>query len=118
MMKRLCAVGLLLLSLLLVYGCSSIPAGTDKITDLLKNGAGRLGQNVTVVGLAETKTPMTSFRMFKIYQGGEFIWVKLPEGVEEPPQGMNVRVAGVLKEDEFTVIGKVFYIDASSVRME
>lgn len=117
-MKNLYTAVFLMVALMLSYGCSSIPAGTDKIVDLEKSGAARLGQNVTVVGMAETKTPLSSFGMFKLYQNQNFIWVALPEGAEEPPQGMNVRVAGVIQEKEFTIIGKAFYIEASKITME
>jgi len=117
-MKNSCSAVFLILSLLLFFGCSSIPSGTDKITDLQTKGAERLGQNVIVVGMADTKTPLSSFRMFKVYQNEDFIWVTLPEGAEEPPQGMTVRAAGVLQQKEFTVIGKVFYVEATKISME
>jgi hypothetical protein len=117
-MKNFYVAVILVLSLLLLFGCSSVPSGTDKITNLVKQGAERLGQNVVVVGMADTKTPLSSFRMFKLYQDSDFIWVTLPEGAEEPPQGMNVRAAGVLQQKEFNVIGKVFYVEATKVTME
>jgi hypothetical protein len=56
--------------------------------------------------------------MFKLYQNENFIWVTLPEDAEEPPQGMNVRAAGVLQEKEFSVIGKVIYVEATKITME
>jgi hypothetical protein len=117
-MKNIYLAVFLILSLLILFGCSSIPSGTDKITDLQKQGAQRLGQNVVVVGMADTKTPLSSFRMFKLYQNENFIWVTLPEDAEEPPQGMNVRAAGVLQEKEFSVIGKVIYVEATKITME
>lgn len=117
-MQNLYTSVFLILALLLSYGCSSIPSGTDKIVDLQKDGAARLGQNVTVVGMADVKTPLSSFRLFKLYQGQNFIWVELPEGAEEPPQGMNVRVTGAMQEKEFAIIGKVIHIEATKVAME
>jgi len=117
-MKNIYVAAFLVLSLLLLFGCSSVPSGTEKIVDLQKQGASRLGQNVIVVGMADTKTPLSSFRMFKLYQDENFIWVTLPEGAEEPPQGMTVRAAGVLQQKEFNVIGKVIYVEAAKVTME
>jgi hypothetical protein len=88
------------------------------IKDILANPAAKLGQEVVVVGIAETRTSMSSFKMFKLYQGGDNLWVTLPESTEEPPQGIKVRVTGPLQEKEFTIIGKVFYIEATKVAME
>jgi hypothetical protein len=117
-MKKLCAAVFLVLWLLISLGCSSTPSGTISIGDIQKNTAERLGQNVVVVGMADTRTPLSSFRMFKLYDGSKFLWVKLPEGAEEPPQGIDVRVTGPLREGEFNIIGKVFYIDSTKVAME
>ncbi len=117
-MKQSCTAVLLVLSLLLISGCSSIPSGTDAIRDLQKKGAEAIGQNVIVVGMADTKTPLSSFRVIKVYQGQEFIWVVLPEGAEEPPQGLNVRVTGAIQEREFPVVGKALCIEAKKIMME
>lgn len=117
-MKTTCAAACISVLLLLSISCSSVPSGTDRIDELQKNAASRLGQNVTVVGMAETKTPMSSFRMFKVYQDEKNLWVKLPDGTDEPPQGVNVRVIGPLQQKEFNLIGKVYYIEANKVRME
>jgi hypothetical protein len=118
-MKKPYAAAFLGLLLLFSIGCSSIPSGTERIDELLKNAASRIGQDVVVVGMADTKTPMSSFKMFKIYQkNNQNIWVLRPEGTEEPPQGVSVRVSGPLQEKEFKVIGKVYYIEATKVRME
>ena len=106
------------LCLLLSIGCSSIPSGTDKIEDLKKNAASMIGKNVVVVGLSETKTSLSSFRMFKISQGNNWFWVKFPEGSEEPPQGTTVRVSGAIQESQFNIIGKAFFIQATRVAME
>jgi hypothetical protein len=73
---------------------------------------------VVVVGMADTRTPLSSFRMFRLYNGNQYIWVARPESTEEPPQGIKVRVFGTLQEKEFTVIGKAFYIQATKVAME
>jgi len=117
-MKKLCSAALIGFLLLISFGCSSIPSGTESIKDLQKNAASRIGQEVIVVGMADTKTPMSSFRMFKLYQDSDFVWVTLPEGQEEPPQGINVRVTGPMQQKEFELIGKVYYLEASKVRME
>jgi hypothetical protein len=117
-MKQICTAVLLGLWLLFSIGCSSTPAGTEKIKDLLKDPESILGKEVVSVGLAETKTPLSSFRMFKLYDGSKYIWVKYPTTVEEPPQGIKVRVYGNLLQGEFNVIGKVYYLEASKVAME
>lgn len=117
-MKKLLTAVLLGLWLLFSIGCSSTPAGTEKVRDLLKDPESILGKEVVSVGLSETKTPLTSFRMFKLYDGSDFIWVKYPQTVEEPPQGIRVRVYGNLLQGQFNVIGKVYYIEASKVAME
>ena len=117
-MKKLSPAVLLGAWLLVSLGCSSTPPGTISIGDIQKNAQERLGQNVVVVGMADTRTPLSSFRMFKLYDGSRYIWVKRSESVEEPPQGINVRVFGTLQQKEFNVIGKVFYIDSNKVAME
>jgi hypothetical protein len=117
-MKKYFAAVLLVLCLVISISCSSTPAGTEKIRDLLKDPESILGKEVVSVGLSETKTPLSSFHMFKLYDGGDFIWVKYPDTAEEPPQGIKVRVIGNLLQGTFSVIGKVYYIEASKVRME
>jgi hypothetical protein len=117
-MKKILAAVCLGLWLLFAIGCSTIPSGTEKIEDLNKNAASMIGKNVVCVGLSETKTTLSSFRMFKISQGSNWFWVKYPEGVEEPPQGIKVRVYGVIQESQFNIIGKAFFIQASRVAME
>jgi hypothetical protein len=117
-MKKIFTAVFLGLWLLLSIGCSSIPSGTDKIEDLKKNTASMIGKNVVVVGLSETKTTLSSFRMFKISQGNNWFWVKYPEGSEEPPQGINVRVFGAIQESQFNIIGKAYFIQATKVAME
>jgi len=117
-MKKIFAAVFLIVCLLISIGCSTTPAGTEKISDLLKDPESILGKEVVSVGLTETKTPLSSFHMFKLYDGGAFIWVKYPDTAEEPPQGIKVRVYGNLLQGEFNVIGKVYYIEASKVAME
>ena len=115
-MKKLCAAAILGLWLLSSFGCSSAPPGTIPISDLQKPE--RIGQNVVVVGMAETKTPMSTLKMFKLYDGGRSVWVSLEQSMEMPPQGVSVRVFGALQQKEFNVIGKVYYIEANRVAME
>ncbi len=117
-MKKLLAAVILGLLLVFAVSCSSTPSGTERVKDLLKNPEEILGKEVVSVGLSETKTALSSFRMFKLYDGGDFIWVKFPETVEEPPQGIKVRVSGNLLEGTFNIIGKVYYIEANKVAME
>ncbi len=117
-MKKVCAAAFVGLFLLLSISCSSVPSGTEKITDLQKNAASKVGQNVTVVGMADNRGSMSSFRLFKLYQNNNFIWARIPEGKEEPPQGFNVRVIGPLQQKEFNVIGKVYYIESTELKME
>ena len=116
-MKKIGAIAFLLW-LLLSFGCSSTPPGTDKISDLQANAASRLGQNVTVVGIAETKTNFSSMNLFKVFEGGKSIWVQRSEETEEPPQGYKIRVVGTLQEKEVNALGKILCIDAQSVLME
>jgi hypothetical protein len=117
-MKKTFTAVLLGVWLLFSIGCSSIPSGTEKIEDLKKNAASMLGKNVVCVGLTETKTSLSSFRMFKISQGSNWFWVKYPEGGEEPPQGTKVRVSGTMLESQFNIIGQAYFIQATKVAME
>ena len=117
-MKRILAAIILGVWLLVSVGCSSIPSGTEKIADLYQNTASMIGKDVVCVGLTETKTSLSSFRMFKISQGSNWFWVKYPEGVEEPPQGIKVRVYGKIQESQFNIIGKAYFIQATKVAME
>ncbi len=103
---------------MILIGCSSTPPGTDKLKDLVNNPAEKLGKDVVVVGLADTKTPLASFKMFRLFDDGNSMWIRYPEGVEEPPQGINVRVFGKLQQETFNVIGKVYFIDATKIAME
>ena len=106
------------LCLLISFGCSSTPSGTIAVRDLQKNPAQYLGQNVVAVGMADTRTPLSSFRMFKLYSDSDFVWVALPEGAEEPMQGAMIRVTGTMQQKEFNIIGKSYYIEAAKVNVE
>jgi hypothetical protein len=117
-MKKLFTAAFLGLWLLFSLGCSSVPSGTMTIKDVLASPEDQLGAEAVLVGMAETRTEMSTFEMFKLYQGNDFIWVTLPEGTEEPPQGIDVRVSGILQQKEFTIIGEVYYILATKVEME
>jgi hypothetical protein len=118
-MKKLCAAVFLALWLLISFGCSSTPSGTISIGDIQKNTAQYLGQNVVVVGMADTRTSGSSFGLFKLSNNDyKYLWVKLPEGAEEPPQGIKVRVFGTLREGQFNILGKIFYIESTKVAME
>jgi hypothetical protein len=117
-MKKLITAVLIGIWLLFSISCSSTPAGTEKIANLLKDPESILGKEVVTVGIAETKTSLSTFHMFQLFDDGAYIWVKYPESVEEPPQGIRVRVFGNLLQGQFTVIGKVYYIEASKVAME
>ena len=117
-MKRILAAIILGVWLLVSVGCSSIPSGTEKIADLNQNKASMIDKDVVCVGLTDTKTSLSSFRMFKISQGSNWFWVKYPEGVEEPPQGIKVRVYGKIQESQFNIIGKAYFIQATKVAME
>ena len=117
-MKKLFTAAFLGLWLMFSLGCSSVPPGTMTIKDALASPEDQLGAETVLVGMAETRTEMSTFGMFKLYQGNDFIWVTLPEGTEEPPQGIDVRVSGILQQKEFTIIGEVYYILATKVEME
>jgi hypothetical protein len=117
-MKKLFTASFLGLWLLLSFGCSSTPSGTIKLTDLLEKGDQALGQDVAVIGMAEIRTQLSSFQMFRLFDGGKSIWVVKPESVSMPPQGAKIRVSGVFGKKEFKLVGNVFYIEALKVGIE
>ncbi len=117
-MKKLYAATIIGIVLLLSFGCSSTPSGTIAISELNQAAASKLGQDVVVIGEAETKTQLSSFKMFKIFKGSDYIWVTIPDGAEEPPQAVKVRVSGKLQQKEFNLVGKIYYIEAAKIRME
>jgi hypothetical protein len=117
-MKKVFAAVFLGLWLVISLGCSSTPPGTISIEDIQKNAQERLGQNVVVVGKTEVRTQLASYKMFQLYSGDKNIWFSQPEGAEEPPQGTKVRVTGTLKEAEYSITGKIIYIEATKLVME
>lgn len=117
-MKKLCAATFIGVVLLLSFGCSSTPSGTIAIGELKKTAESRLGQEVVVVGEADTKTPLSALGMFKLFKGNDYIWTTIPEGTEEPPLSAYVRVTGTLQQKEFNLVGTVYYIEATKIRME
>ena len=117
-MKKLFAATVLSVILLLSFGCSSTPSGTIAVSELQKDPASHLGKEVVVVGMAETKTSLSSFRMFKVFKGTNYVWASIPEGTEEPPQAVSVRVTGTMQQKDFSVEGKIYFIEATKIRME
>jgi hypothetical protein len=118
-MKKFSAAVLIGLWLLISLGCSSAPSGTVAIKELQNNMAQRVGQNVVAVGIADTRTTLASHKIIKIYKGMDSIYISLPEGTEAPPQGVSVRVAGVIQEKEFPGLpGKTYYIESTTVSLE
>jgi hypothetical protein len=117
-MKKILTAVSLGLWLFFLIGCSSTPPGTDSIKDLASNPEAKLGKEVVVVGKADTKTALASFRMFKLYGDGENLWIKYPESIEEPPQGVDVRVFGTLRQEEVSIVGMVYFVDANKIVME
>lgn len=117
-MKKLSTAVLLGLWLLISLGCSSTPSGTIAVEDLKKNMAEKIGQNVVVVAPTDVRTELSSFKMFKLYEGNSYVWASIPDGAEEPPQGYKVRVTGVVQQKEFPAVGKIYFIESTSVIME
>jgi hypothetical protein len=118
-MKKLCMAVFLSVCLLITLSCSSTPSGTTPVGDLAKKETELLGQKVVVVGMAETKTALSSFQMFRVFKGGDSIWVAFPETESMPPQGLKVRVTGTLQKKKFTGIPTdQLYIEATTVDME
>jgi hypothetical protein len=117
-MKKLSVAIVLGLWLLISLGCSSAPSGTIAVKDLKNDMAAHLGQNVVVVALTDVRTELTSFKLFKLYEGNSFVWASVPEGTEEPPQGYKVRVTGVVQQKEFPAAGKIYFIESTKLVME
>lgn len=118
-MKKFSAAALLGLWLLILLGCSSAPSGTVAIKDLQKNMAQQVGQNVVVIGIADTRTTLSSHKIMRIYKGMDSIYFSLPEGIEAPPRGVSVRVTGVVQEKEFPGLpGKTYFIESTKVTLE
>jgi hypothetical protein len=119
-MKKISTAVLFGLLLTAFIGCSSTPEGTVAIKDLQQNIEQRIGQKVVVVGLVDTSVGgMSITGLFRLYRGNDAVWASIPEGGSEPPQGVRVRVTGVVAEDDFPAgIGKRVYIESQSIMME
>jgi hypothetical protein len=101
-------------------GCSSAPEGTVAIKDLQQTIEKRIGEQVVVVGNVDASAGgMSITRLFRLYKGTDAVWASVPEGYEAPPQGILVRVTGVIAEKDFPAgIGRRVYIEAGSIKME
>jgi len=108
------------LFLMLFAGCSSTPEGTVTIKDLQQTIEQQIGQKVVVVGSVDTSAGSLSItRLFRLYKGNDAVWVSIPENEPTPPQGIRVRVIGVISEKEFPGgIGRRVYIESQSINME
>ena len=107
--------------LLMVFaGCSSTPEGTVAIKDLQQNIEQMIGQKVVVVGAVDTSVGGVSITgLFRLYKGNDAVWVSIPDRGVTPPQGVRVRVTGVVAENEFPAgIGRRVYVDSQSIMME
>ena len=117
-MKKVSTAVFLGLWILISLGCSSTPSGTVAVKDLQEGIADRIGQDVVVVGMADTRTSLASFKMFKLSAGTNYVWASIPETAEEPPQGLKVRVTGTVKQKEFPSMGNVYFIETTRLAME
>jgi hypothetical protein len=119
-MKKNSTTLLFCLLLLVLIGCSSTPEGTVAIKDLQKNIEQQIGQKVVVVGTADTSASgMSTTGLFRLYKGNEAVWVSVPERGSAPPQGVRIRVTGVIAENTFSGgIGRRVYVDLESITME
>jgi hypothetical protein len=117
-MRKLIPAVILCICILLTFGCSSTPSGTVSVKEILQNGAAKVGQNVVVVGTAEMKHPLSAFHMFRLYNKDQNIWVQVPKTDDDPAQGMEVRVTGMVQKKTFQLIGDVIYIEATKVAVE
>jgi ABC-type Fe3+-hydroxamate transport system substrate-binding protein len=111
------SIGLLLM---VFAGCSSAPEGTVAIKDLQRTIEQQIGQKVVVVGTVDTSVAgMSITGLFRLYKGNDAVWASVPEFSPVPPQGVRVRVTGVIADKEFSGgIGRRVYIDSASVTME
>jgi ABC-type Fe3+-hydroxamate transport system substrate-binding protein len=120
-MKNFSVVILIGLLLMVFSGCSSSPEGTVAIKDLQRTMEQQIGQKVVVVGAVDTKNVggMAITGLFRLYKGNDVVWASVPEGEAEPPQGVRVRVTGVVAEKDFPAgVGRRVYIESESIRME
>jgi hypothetical protein len=119
LMKKVCIAVFLGIGLLIIQGCSSSPPGTVSIADILEKESELLDQPVVVIGRAETQTTMSKFNMFKLYKGGDSVWVEFPASATMPPQAEKVRVDGTLKRKKFSGMPEAeLYVEAASVDLE
>jgi len=118
-MKKFSVAILFGLLLVVFSGCASPPEGTVAIKDLQQTIEQRIGQKVVVVGAVDTSAGVSLTRQFRLYRGKDAVWASIPAGEEAPPQGVRVRVTGVIAENDFPGgIGRRVYIESESVRME
>ena len=118
-MKKLYVAVFLSAGLLFALGCSSAPPGMVSVGDLIAKESEYLGQNVVVVGTAETKTSMSEFNMFRIFHRNDQIWVAFPDTIFMPPQGEKIRVTGKLNRKRFSGLPEeVAYIEATAISIE
>jgi hypothetical protein len=119
-MKRFSIAIPLGLLLMIFVGCSSTPEGTVAIKDLQQTIEQQIGQKVVVVGSVDTSAGGVSItRLFRLYKGNDAVWVSIPENEPTPPQGVRVRVTGVVSEKDFPGgIGRRVYIESQSINME
>ena len=108
------------LLLMLLASCSSTPEGTVAIKNLQQTIEQQIGQKVVVIGSVDTSAGGISItRLFRLYKGNDAVWASIPEDAPIPPQGVRVRVTGVVSEKDFPGgIGRRVYIEAHSINME
>ena len=120
MMKKISIAFSLSLLLLAFAGCSSAPEGTVAIKDLQQTIEQQIGQKVVVVGTVDHNVGgMSITKLFRLYKGNDAVWASVPEGTPDPPQGVRVRVTGVIAEKDFPGgIGRKVFIESQSITME
>ena len=119
-MKNFSTAIVLGLFLIVFAGCSSAPEGAVSIKELQRTIEQRIGQEVVVVGTADlSNASMSSFRLLRLFRGNDAVWASIPEDATSPPQGMRVRVTGVVTEEEFPGgVGRRVYVKSRSIRIE
>ena len=119
-MKKLYVAVVLCVGILLVCGCSSTPPGGVSVKDIREKESELLGQNVIVVGRADTKTPMKDLKLFYLYEDFDKVWVELPkDALAMPPQAEKIRVEGTLRKKKFTALpDEQVYIEATVVDLQ
>jgi len=118
---KMFSISLSLSLLFLVFaGCSSAPEGTVAIKDIQRTIEQQIGQKVVVVGTVDNNVGgMSITNLFRLYKGNDAVWASVPEGIPDPPQGVRVRVTGVIAEKDFPGgIGRRVYIESQSIAME